>query len=211
MRQLLRTGFGVMMFVSFAVAALSANLPDYDKACHAYDRGAFYTAFYDLMPHAVRGDARAQFLVAEMLRTGLGTKRNMAEALIWYRRAAEQGHTAAQCNLGTSLYQGWGAPADPQKAIDWWLTAAVSGNGHAIYNLALMSAGGRYVVRDNIRAYRLLIAAMEGDYPLARVLLVKLRKNLSEEDRAKAEVMPLDDALKFIRRRPINPDRSPEK
>ena len=202
---------GAAVLASFLMqAAYPAELPDYDKACHAYDRGDFYTAYYDLMPHAVRGNAHAQFLVAEMLRTGLGTKRNLAEALIWYRRAAEQGHTAAQCNLGTSLYNGWGAPADPQTAIDWWLTAAIRGNGHALYNLALMLAGGRYIVRDNVRAYRLFKAAMEGDYPLARDLFIRLGKKLSADQRQRAEKMTVDDALTFNRRKRNETNRSTE-
>lgn len=65
---------------------------DYGRACEAYNQGAYFTAFHDLMPFAVRGDAQAQFAVGEMLRTGSGTRRNREEALIWTRRAAEQGH-----------------------------------------------------------------------------------------------------------------------
>ena len=59
-----------------------------------------------------------------MLRTGRGTRRNREESLIWYRRSAEQGFTAAQCNLGMALFKGWGTRADPQATIDWWLMQA---------------------------------------------------------------------------------------
>ena len=48
-----------------------------------------------------------------------------AEAVAWYRRAAEQGHALAQSNLGAMYDQGRGVPQDDVEA-HMWLTIAAS-------------------------------------------------------------------------------------
>lgn len=193
----------VLMLIAFA-PAIAGNAPDgnYQRGCNAYSDGAYFTAFHDLLPFAARGDAQAQFFVAEMLRTGLGVKRNQAEALIWYRRAAEQGHLAAQCNLGTSLYRGWGTEPSPQKAIDWWLQAALSGSGYAMYNIGIAIGSGDHVKRDYVRAFRWMLAAAKAGYSSADTVLASLRKVMTADQLRRAETMSLDEAMRFSRRRP---------
>lgn len=171
----------------------------YEHACQAYSNGAYSIAFRDLMPFAARGDAWSQLAVAEMLRSGEGTTRNREEALIWYRRSAEQGFGPAQCNLGTSLYYGWGAPADPQAAMDWWLRAARNHNAHAMFNLGTEVARGRYVPRDLVRAYRLLREAATLGYAEANDVMKTLRKVMSRDQIVEAGRMSLHDALAFKR------------
>lgn len=173
----------------------------YRNACEAYSSGAYSIAFRDLMPFAVRGDAWSQFAVAEMLRSGQGTPRNRKEALIWYRRAAEQGYGPAQCNLGTSLYYGRGAPADPQAAIDWWLHGARNHDAHAMFNLGTEVARGRYVPRDFVRAYRLLREASTLGYAGADKVMETLRKVMSPDQIVQAGRMSLHVALAFRRLR----------
>ncbi len=176
----------------------------YRGACDAYSSGLYSIAFRDLMPYAVRGDAWSQFAIAEMLRTGNGTRRDRAEALIWYKRAAEQDYAPAQCNLGTSLYFGWGAPADAQLAIDWWLRAALNRNGHALFNLGVVVARGKAVPRDFVRAYRLLMESEGLGYVRAADVLTTLRSVMSSDDVLKAERMGFYDALDFSRT-PVSP------
>lgn len=176
----------------------------YEKACEAYNRGAYKIAFRDLLSFAVKGDAQAQFAIGEMLRAGLGTRRNREEALIWYRRAADQGHAAAQCNLGTSLFNGWGAPADPQAAIDWWLQAALNDNSHAMFNLGTVIARGRFVKRDFVRAYWWLMRASANGYPRADNVLASLRKVMTGAQVSRAQTLTVDEATDFVRRRPAN-------
>lgn len=178
--------------------------PTYRRGCDAYSSGAYFMAFHDLLPFAAKGDAQAQFFVAEMLRTGLGTKRNPEEALIWYRRSAEQGHSAAQCNLGTSLYNGWGGPPNPQEAIDWWLQAAVGGNRYAMYNLGIAAASGRHIRRDYARAYRWMLEADRHGYHLAGTMLARFREAMSPARLRRAETMSLDEAMRFVRHRAPN-------
>ena len=49
---------------------------------------------------AERGDARAQTELGRRYETGRGVRQDYAEAVRWYRRAAEQGHEDAQEHLG---------------------------------------------------------------------------------------------------------------
>ena len=174
---------------------------DYRRACQAYNQGAYFTAFQDLMPFAVRGDAQAQFAVGEMLRSGNETRRDREEAIVWTRRAAEQDHSAAQCNLGIALFRGWGTPADPQAAIDWWLRAAVNKNAHAMFNLGTVLARGRYVKRDLVRAFWWMTAASAHGYVGAEDVLTTLREVMTTEQITNAQKLTPDDAMTIVRRR----------
>ena len=48
---------------------------------------------------AARGDAQAQFYLGEMYEQGLGTAANPEQALLWYGKAAEQGHAMSKRKL----------------------------------------------------------------------------------------------------------------
>lgn len=200
-----------LALASATVAVLAADnaAGPYERACQAYNQGAYFTAFHDLMPFAVRGDAQAQFAVGEMLRGGNGTPRNREEAIIWTRRSAEQGHSAAQCNLGISLFRGWGTPPDPQAAIDWWLRAAINKNAHAMFNLGSVLARGRHVKRDLVRAYWWMTEASVHGYAGAGEVLITLRKVMTDIQVLRARKLTPDAAMTFERRRPALP--SPQK
>jgi uncharacterized protein len=191
----------LLLVGSTAVHADDDRQEDYQRACQAYNQGAYFTAFQDLMPFAVRGDAQAQFAVGEMLRSGDGTRKDREEAIIWTRRAAEQGHSAAQCNLGVSLFRGWGAPPDPQAAIDWWLRAALDGNAHAMFNLGSVLARGRHVKRDLVRAYWWMTEASAHGYAGAEDVLTTFRKIMTNDQIASAQKLTPDGAMSLERRR----------
>ena len=52
-----------------------------------------------------------------------------AEAVKWYRKAAEQGYADAQYNLGSCYYNGKGVPQNYAEAVKWYCKAV--GQGHA--------------------------------------------------------------------------------
>ena len=54
-----------------------------------------------------------------------------AEAVRWFRLAAEQGHVDAQLNLGVLHVTGEGVPEDAVNAYAWFSIAAAQGNAHA--------------------------------------------------------------------------------
>ncbi len=47
--------------------------------------------------------------------------------MTWYRKAAEQGHAAAQNNLGECYAEGVGVEKDPAQAVVWYRKAAEQG------------------------------------------------------------------------------------
>ena len=51
-------------------------------------------------PRRRTGNAVAQFNLGLIYHNGEGISQDQAEAVKWYRRAAEQGDAQAQCNLG---------------------------------------------------------------------------------------------------------------
>jgi uncharacterized protein len=60
---------------------------------------------------------------------GHGVPQDYAEALPWYRKAAEQGDANAQFNLGAMYAQGHGVPRDNVEAHMWLSLAASSFRG----------------------------------------------------------------------------------
>ena len=64
--------------------------------------------------------------------------RNYKEALRWYRKAAEQGYSVAQFNLGVMYENGLGLPQDYIEALKWYRKAADQGIADAQNNLGLM-------------------------------------------------------------------------
>ena len=63
--------------------------------------------------------------------TGTGVVRNLAEAVKWYRRSAEQGDRYAQYNLAVMLLKGQGTAPDAEEAFRWCRMAAEQGLAEA--------------------------------------------------------------------------------
>ena len=59
----------------------------------AYESGDYAVALGLLRPLAERGDAEAQYNLGVMYRNGQGVPHDDAEAVKWYRLAAEQAKT----------------------------------------------------------------------------------------------------------------------
>jgi TPR repeat protein len=66
------------------------------------------------------------------------TRQQFAEALKWYRTAADDGNAAAMCNVGLLYETGKGTAKDPAQAMDWYKRAAEKQYTPAIVNLASM-------------------------------------------------------------------------
>ena len=66
-----------------------------------------------------------------MYRDGDGVPEDDAEAVRWFRLAADQGEAAAQYNLGVMYRDGDGVPEDIVLAYMWFNLAAAQGNENA--------------------------------------------------------------------------------
>ena len=62
---------------------------------------------------------------------GNGTPKDSAEAVKWFRKAAELGNPNAQNNLGAMLQEGRSVPKDYVQAPKWYNFAAARGNERA--------------------------------------------------------------------------------
>ena len=71
----------------------------------------------------------------------------------WYRKAANQGVSAAQFNLGVSYANGTGVGQDHREAVRWFRKAAEQGYAKAQYNLGVMYWKGEGVITDYREAY----------------------------------------------------------
>ena len=65
-----------------------------------------------------------------------------AEAVGWYRRAAEQGHVAAQTNLAGIYANGRGVAQDMAEAVRWYRRAAEQGLTEALRWIHLTAEQG---------------------------------------------------------------------
>ena len=87
--------------------------------------------------------------------------KNLSEAAVWYRKAAEQGHADAQNSLGSMYQFGEGVPQDNAKAVRWYQKAMDQGLGEAYTNLGYMYDGGLGVKQDKQKAVKLYLTGAE--------------------------------------------------
>ncbi|XP_057949209.1 F-box protein At1g70590 [Malania oleifera] len=84
------------------------------------------------------------------------------EGIALYKKAAELGDPAGQCNLGIAYLQA--EPPSPKEAVKWLYRASIAGHVRAQYQLALCIHQGRGLDRDLTEAARWYLRAAEGGY-----------------------------------------------
>ena len=67
--------------------------------------------------------ADAQLALGDLYFHGRGVPHDYAEALGWYKKAAEQGHPVAQYLLGSMYQEGWAGDYDPVEVYKWFTLA----------------------------------------------------------------------------------------
>ena len=87
-----------------------------------------------LISCAETGYAPDQYTLGVMYAEGAGVPEDDAEAVRWYRLAAEQEHASAQYNLGFMYANGDGVPKDLLFAYMWFNLSAAQGNETAQSN-----------------------------------------------------------------------------
>lgn len=103
----------------------------FDEGMAAWQRNDFDTALREWLPLAKQGDTNAQYHLGNFYsqrvfadgtytlpsgRTLRGRKPKFAEAVRWYRAAADKFHAAAQYELGSMYNLGRGVPRDEFEA-----------------------------------------------------------------------------------------------
>jgi uncharacterized protein len=78
---------------------------------------------------------------------------NDAEAVKWFRLAADQGNASGQTWLGDMYAKGQGVPQDYVEAVKWYRLAADQSFAPALFELGVMYAKGYGGERDNVQAH----------------------------------------------------------
>lgn len=101
-----------------------------------------------LRAKAERGDAEAALVLGMRYRDARGVGRDYAEAVKWYRLAADLGSGAGMDNVGFMYLQGWGLPQDEGIAAAYFAAGGKAGDPQALYNLGECYFSGRGVEQD---------------------------------------------------------------
>ncbi|MEO5348244.1 MAG: sel1 repeat family protein [Magnetococcus sp. YQC-3] len=75
-----------------------------------------------------RENGFSQSTMGWMYHTGTGVTRDHAQAMQWYRKAADQGNLSAQYNIGVMYYRGEGVAKNDAEALKWFRKAADQGH-----------------------------------------------------------------------------------
>lgn len=138
----------------------------------AQARADFEAAVAAQRPAAVNGTTADQFRLAETYRTGPEDLRDPGGARYWYRKAAEQGHIAAQFELGMLYARGDGVPQSYHRAAEWLkLAAGLGRHREAQFALGDMYFNGRGVPHDYGAAMSWFRKAAERGHPVAQYVV----------------------------------------
>src|SRR6266516_4290983 len=177
--------FTVLFLLSAAVFRLPAQQNEADRKVLAEIRAG-----------ADKGDAKAQYELGRAFFSGtLGVSKDEAEAVKWFRKAAEQNVADAQYNLGVCYAIGQGVTEDDAESVKWFRKAAEQNYADAQYNLGVCYDSGEGVAKDEIEAYKWwLLAAGHGNddakYNMTIVENKMTREQIAEGQRLARDFKP---------------------
>ncbi len=113
---------------------------------------------------AIQGDSIGQLRVGMFYQLGIGTKKNLSEAMIWIKKAADQGNSEAQYQMARIFDFGLGIPRNSQEAWPWYILAGNQGNTQSQKRLGQIYMHGHGVEVDLEQSAKwYLLAAKQGD------------------------------------------------
>jgi TPR repeat protein len=142
---------------------------DITDAAQQSDIGKYYHDLGEIAPE----DTRARYF---------------EKAAYWFKKGAEQGHMAAQDNLGQCYEFGEGVEQDHKQAVSWYEKGAAQGYPYAQYDLGACYALGKGIEQDLKKAAEWYAKAAEQDHAMAQRYLAKCYEegNGVEKDMKKA-------------------------
>ena len=111
---------------------------DLDRAFNYIRNDDYTNAYNDIYSGAKNGNAWAQYSLGWMYYEGKGVIQNDKQAVIWYRKAAQQGLYQAQYYLGWMYQEGRGVDRNKTVAMIWYRKAVEQGKGWSHGNLGEM-------------------------------------------------------------------------
>ena len=183
--------------VLFSCSLFAAAEDDYQAGLKSYRNGDIVGAMAPLRQASLEGHAKAQALLAEILdRTDFDE-----DAIVLYRKSAEQGDLDGMFGLGVMIVSGEGTKKDLLAGRAWILKAAESGQVQAINAIAQGYLKGdlgytdaerntpdalRWVKRAAENDYLPAIDALVAAYGSGNALGVAVDRGLSEQYQAQA-------------------------
>ncbi len=168
-----------LRILSLAVLALATSL-----VCFAQQSDTLSSSLCRPMPKdlpAIReqaqgGDAVAEYKIGRSMLSPRPTYDEIATAMPWFQRSAEQGYAPAQYMFGGMFRDGrW---RKPQQLIFWWTKAAEQGEVQAQLWLGTMYEQGWVgIKRDYNEAFKWLSKAAEQGDPDAQASLGQMYEN----------------------------------
>ena len=128
----------------------------------------------ELQEKADADDAKSQYILGnKYYKDG-----NYAEAVKWYRRAADRGHVYAIHNLGNAYYNGRGVEQNYNEAFKLYRIAADKGYAQAQYFLGNERCNGKKAFhRDYVEAFKWYMKAAEQGHAKAQCNLGNMYQN----------------------------------
>ena len=114
-----------------------------------------------LRQKAADGDAKAQVQVGLAYVSGDGVTADDAEAVKWFRKAADQDDPGGERYLAEMYFTGRGVPADNAQAAKWLRLAAEQNDPQAEHNLAVLYLQGLGVPQNVFEALKWMRKAAE--------------------------------------------------
>lgn len=154
---------------AFAAAAPAQDLGDKIRLMvesqRLSDSGDYGAAANLLRPAAERGDDVAQNRLGVLYATGgKGLPRDDAQAVAWFRKAADKGNASSLRHLADAYEKGTGVPRDRAAALGFYRKAADKGDGESQLIVGQHYAKGDGLPQDNVQAYRWATLAAAATY-----------------------------------------------
>jgi TPR repeat protein len=169
--------FGVILLASTASLVSAGTDEDFKTGAKMYQSGDMLGGMPLVKKAADAGLAAAQALYGDMILAGGSGDE---EALVYFRKAAEQGNADGQFSLGAMYESGEGVKRDVAEGRKWITKAAEQGHSAAINAMALAYMSGGMGIPEEARkgaeALRWIRLAAENNLIAAIRELVKAYK-----------------------------------
>jgi TPR repeat protein len=146
-----KTIIPLLLFSIFSLIPITYAGQNYlSSGTQAYERGDYAGAIREYG----KAGARGQYIAGLFYYNGSGVSRDMKQAALWLKKAAEQGHSGASYLLATMYEGSKGVRKDNREAVKWYRNAAVTGNADAATRLGFMYRDGKGIAKDSKEAVK---------------------------------------------------------
>ena len=121
-------------------------------------------AIRDLTQKAEAGDAQSQVQLGLDYVTGDGVAHDDAQAVKWFRKAADQDNMLGERYLAEMYFKGRGVTADNEQAAKWLRFAAGQDDPQSEHNLAVLYLQGLGVPKSGTEAAKWMRKAADHDF-----------------------------------------------